>query len=126
MRAAQFVPQYAYTPFGQRTRVAGDLDSDFGFTGHFQHRPSGLYLTIYRAYDPALGRWLSRDPLGEGDDLNLYGYAYNDPVNYFDPFGLQNNANKLTQNLPGPQRRPSGPRRPQARPEGPRDHGEVG
>lgn len=92
---------YDYTPFGQRTRVAGDLDSDFGFTGHFLHRPSGLNLAMYRAYDPTMGRWLSRDPLGEGDDLNLYGYAYNDPVNYTDPLGLQNNANKLTQNLQG-------------------------
>jgi RHS repeat-associated protein len=93
--------QYAYTPFGQRTRVAGDLDSDFGFTGHFRHRASGLDLAMYRAYDSSLGRWLSRDPLGEGDDLNLYGYAYNDPVNYFDPLGLQNAANKLGQNLQG-------------------------
>jgi len=92
---------YAYTPFGQRTRIVGDLDSDFGFASQFLHRPSGLGLAVYRAYDPTLGRWLSRDPLGEGDDLNLYGYAYNDPVNYFDPLGLQNSANKLTQNLQG-------------------------
>ncbi len=92
---------YAYTPFGQRARVSGDLDSDFGFTGHFQHRPSGLYLTAYRAYDAARGRWLSRDPLGEGGDLNLFGYARNDPVNYLDPLGLQNRANELTKNLQG-------------------------
>jgi RHS repeat-associated protein len=92
---------YAYAPFGQRTRVAGDLDSDFGFTGHFLHRPSGLHLTMYRAYDATLGQWLSRDPLGEGDDLNLFGYVRNDPVNYYDPLGLQNRANDLTKGLEG-------------------------
>jgi RHS repeat-associated protein len=94
---------YSYTPYGRRTRIVGDLDSDLGFAGQFQHRPSGLGLALYRAYDPTLGRWLSRDPLGEGDDLNLYSYAYNDPVNYLDPLGLENSASPLTQDLQGHQ-----------------------
>jgi uncharacterized protein RhaS with RHS repeats len=60
-----------------------------------------LGLTPYRAYDAGLGRWLSRDPLGESDDFNLYSYADNDPVNYLDALGLQTSASKLTQNLQG-------------------------
>lgn len=39
-------------------------------------------------YDPRLGRWLSRDPLGEEGGLNLYAYCGNDPVNRHDPLGL--------------------------------------
>ena len=35
-----------------------------------------------------VGFWLSRDPLGEYEGPNLYGYVANDPVNGFDPFGL--------------------------------------
>jgi RHS repeat-associated protein len=36
----------------------------------FLHQPSGLYLTLFRAYDPYSGRWLSRDPAGEqGKDV---------------------------------------------------------
>jgi len=80
--------RYEYDPFGRRTRSAGDLDADFGFTGHFFHAASGLHLALYRAYDSDLGRWLSRDPLGEAKRLNLYAYAANDPVNRFDPLGL--------------------------------------
>jgi RHS repeat-associated protein len=30
----------------------------------FYHADSGLYLTQYRAYDPRIARWLSRDPIG--------------------------------------------------------------
>jgi hypothetical protein len=39
-------------------------------------------------YDPRLGRWLSRDPLGEAGGFNLYAYCGNDPVNRHDPLGL--------------------------------------
>jgi len=80
--------RYDYDPYGRRTRSGGDLEADFGFTGHFFHSPSGLHFALYRAYDADLGRWLSRDPVGEVDRLNLYAYASNDPVNRFDPLGL--------------------------------------
>jgi len=32
--------------------------------------------------------WLSRDPIAENGGINLYGYVYNNPVNYYDPHGL--------------------------------------
>jgi hypothetical protein len=39
-------------------------------------------------YDPRIGRWLSRDPIGEDGGFNLYAYCGNDPVNKHDPTGL--------------------------------------
>lgn len=40
-------------------------------------------------YDPTIGRWTSKDPiLFKGGDLNLFGYAQNDPVNKIDTNGL--------------------------------------
>ena len=83
--------RYAYDPFGRRTRVAGDLEADFGFAGMFWSDEAGLFLTQYRAYDPELGRWLSRDPLRNAEveeGPNLYAYVRNDPVNATDPSGL--------------------------------------
>jgi RHS repeat-associated protein len=79
--------RYDYDLYGQQTVLAETSAAAFGFTGHFQHRPSGLYLTLFRALDPRLGRWLSRDPLGEGAGLNLYAYVGNDPINSVDPLG---------------------------------------
>lgn len=82
--------RFNYDLYGSRSRIAGDLESDFGFTGHFQHSATGLGLTWFRAYDPSLARWLSRDPLPNAEMLlgpNLYAYAENDPVNRRDTDG---------------------------------------
>ena len=79
---------YDYDPYGRRTKVSGTLDTVVGYTGHHYHERSGLYLTWYRQYDPNLGRWLSRDPIGERGGKNLYGYIRNNPTNGTDPLGL--------------------------------------
>lgn len=84
--------RYEYEPFGPRTRVSGDLEATRGFTGHYLHTPSGLYLAPYRAYDPLTGRWLSRDPIEESDGLNMYAYVGNSPANATDPLGLWTRA----------------------------------
>ena len=80
--------RYEYDPYGRPTKVEGNMDSDFGFTGHYFHAPSKLHLALYRAYDSETGRWLNRDPIGEAGGINLYGYVFNDPVNSIDRFGL--------------------------------------
>ena len=55
--------RYDYTPEGQRTKLNGDLDCDFGFTGHYTHEASGLVAAPLRFYGPDLERWLNRDPI---------------------------------------------------------------
>ena len=80
--------QYRYSTYGERTKETGNLDSDWGYAGLWHHTPSGLDLATYRLYDAANKRWISRDPLGEGVDYNLYRYCGNDPINFVDPMGL--------------------------------------
>lgn len=83
--------RYAYGPYGRRTKLTGDVEADFGFAGMFWSSEAGLSLTHYRAYDPELGRWLSRDPLANAEMMegpNLYAYVGNNPVNLIDPDGL--------------------------------------
>jgi RHS repeat-associated protein len=46
----------------------------------------GLHLLGHRYYDPTLGRFLSRDPIGDGS--NWYAYCANDPLGLADPGGL--------------------------------------
>lgn len=83
--------RYSYDPFGRPTLVEGAAIADFGFAGMFWSREAELALTLYRAYDPQLGRWLSRDPLRNAEvqeGPNLYAYVANNPVNAVDPLGL--------------------------------------
>jgi len=83
--------RYAYDPYGRRSKLTGDVEADFGFAGMFWSAEANLSLTHFRAYDPELGRWLSRDPL-KGAEVsqgpNLYAYVHNNPINRIDPLGL--------------------------------------
>ncbi len=46
-----------------------------------------LYYYGYRYYDPNLGRWMARDPIGERGGLNLYGFVGNNSVAHIDILG---------------------------------------
>jgi RHS repeat-associated protein len=70
------------------SKLAGDLDSVFGFTGHFVHAPSGLTLAWRRAYDTEVARWISENPIGLSAGTNMYAYVLGDPINTIDPTGL--------------------------------------
>lgn len=79
-----------YDPWGESGSFFG---VDFRFAGMYYHQASGLYLTPYRAYDPRIGRWLSRDPIGVAGGINLYGYVGGNPVNFIDQSGLYDTSN---------------------------------
>jgi RHS repeat-associated protein len=80
--------RYAFDPWGRRTVVSGTDVTTVGFTGHRQHGPSGLALTLYRGYDAGLGRWVSEDPIGVFGGAHLLAYATNSPIGLIDPDGL--------------------------------------
>lgn len=71
-----------------RSTVDGVTKVKETFTGKEQDAESNFYYFGARFYDPAVGRWLSVDPLaGNFPSLTPYNYVYNNPVNVFDPNG---------------------------------------
>jgi RHS repeat-associated protein len=48
-----------------------------------------FYHVRRRVYSATFGRWLTRDPLGYVDGINLYGYAFTNPSAFTDPLGLK-------------------------------------
>ncbi len=60
-----------------------------GFIGGIWDQDTGLVRLGARDYEPRVGRWTAKDPVGfKGRSTNLYRYAAGDPVNWIDPTGL--------------------------------------
>nr|WP_250564781.1 RHS repeat-associated core domain-containing protein [Adonisia turfae] len=79
-----------YNSFGQVTSETNpDIDFRFGYTGRELDEATGLMYYRARYYDPAVGTFVSEDPLGfDAGDANLYRYVFNSPTNFTDPSGL--------------------------------------
>ncbi len=79
---------YNYDAFGNllSPQAASDTNRYLFSTKEFDPR-SGLYYFGARYYDPEVGRWLTPDPMGFVDGMNLYAYVNNSPINLIDPHG---------------------------------------
>lgn len=83
-----------FSPYGSTAyqAVQSDLDASpkrYRYAGHERDEESGLYYHGARYYAPWLGRWISPDPAGLVDGLNLYRYCRNNPVTFQDPSGTE-------------------------------------
>jgi RHS repeat-associated protein len=75
--------------FGRVTEDTNPGYMPFGFAGGLYDSQTGLVRFGARDYDSETGRWTSKDPiLFGGGDTNLFGYTWNDPINFIDSGGL--------------------------------------
>jgi RHS repeat-associated protein len=83
---------YRYDEFGQVVESAGTSIQPFGFSGEQRDLETGFSFLRARYYDPAIGRFMSRDRWpGVGalpGTLDRYAYVGNNPVSRRDPSGM--------------------------------------
>ncbi len=83
------VTEYDYDVFGKASIVSwSDVGNTILYTWREFDKEIWLYYFRARYYDAELGRFINRDPIGQVDDVNLYGYVGNNGVMFVDPMGL--------------------------------------
>jgi RHS repeat-associated protein len=63
------------------------FDSRLRFAGTYADSETNTLYNWYRNLDPTRDQYLQPEPLGLAGDINLYRYARNDPLDYYDPDG---------------------------------------
>jgi RHS repeat-associated protein len=88
---ATVVNHIRYDSFGKITsETNAAVDFLFAYTGRERDEETGLYYYRARYYDPAVGRFVSEDPLGfAAGDTNLVRYVGNSVTALSDPSGLE-------------------------------------
>jgi RHS repeat-associated protein len=98
---SKLVAHYWYDPYGKVIDAQWDTggpDRAFAWTNPFRFSTrwfddeTGLGCWPERYYSPRLGRWISRDPIGELGGLNTYGFVRNEPSSRVDFIGLLDNS----------------------------------
>ena len=84
--------RYMYSAFGRLVGMWGPMAgvNHMMFSSKEFDPRSGLYYYGSRSFDPTLQRWLSRDPIGERGDINLFRGMFNSPLNVVDRDGDDN------------------------------------
>jgi RHS repeat-associated protein len=94
--AGAVVERCSYSAFGQSqvmttsfaNRSMSSYDWQTRFHGEQRDEETGFYNYGYRYYLPELGKWPSRDPIGENGGENLYGFVNNEGISKIDYLGL--------------------------------------
>src|SRR5271169_5632988 len=76
-----------YKPFGAATVTLSTITNNLRFPGQYFDAETGLNYNYFRDYNPVIGRYIEKDPIGLRGGISLYRYVRNNPVNQIDPSG---------------------------------------
>lgn len=85
---AALVSREEYTPYGE-TAFGGHSHKRYRYSAKECDHESALYYFGHRYYAPWLTRWISPDPAGSVDGVNLFQALRGNPVTLADPSGTQ-------------------------------------
>nr|WP_317632006.1 DUF6443 domain-containing protein [uncultured Flavobacterium sp.] len=108
IQVTEIIDQTDYYPFGLKHN--NNALADYSAVNKYKYAYNGkelndeLGVDLYdfgaRNYDPALGRWLNVDPLAENSRRwTPYNYAYNNPIYFIDPDGMQSVSSIKTDDI---------------------------
>jgi len=80
---------YRYDAFGNLKAKSGTVDQPYLFSTKRYDIDTGLVYFGYRYYAPVIGKWITRDPIWEKGGINLYLFALNNSIMYYDDNGLE-------------------------------------
>ncbi|BBF86236.1 Rhs family protein [Aquitalea magnusonii] len=89
----QLALEMDYQAWGEAREVIAEVAASAGirnpfrFQGQYHDDESGLHYNRHRYYDPEIGRFISRDPIGLMGGLNVHNYV-DSPATKIDPLGL--------------------------------------
>ena len=89
--------RFSYATYGNPTFLTNGFAprsvSNYGweaiYCGYRFDSSTGLFVVRFRIYDPSLGNWCQRDPIGYLAGANLYRYVGSRPVIAKDPYGIE-------------------------------------
>lgn len=81
------VGRYRYDAFGRLIVSESTVANTFTYTGRKWDPAADLYFYRARFFNPEIGRFTAKDPLGFVDGANQYTYVQNNPILFADPTG---------------------------------------
>jgi RHS repeat-associated protein len=78
---------YCYEAYGLES-TSSEINNSWRYASKHYDEETGFVYFGERFYDPSLTRWINPDPAGFIDGLNTYAYVGNNPLRFFDAYGL--------------------------------------
>lgn len=94
------VETYRYNAFGKETIFDKEgkqisesaIGNPWRFSSKRKDPETDLIYFGRRYYSPSMGKWITSDPSGFADGINLYTYLQHNPINAYDLYGLETEA----------------------------------